>query len=254
MHTSIDLTPQPRMTRGLAVLLIFLTCAAARPAMAVRPFVTDDARVVGLHVLQLESSVRMDKNVVTNLNLLAFGPTENLELTAAWVDGFPHARGEPRVFSMQGPLVQVKYLFFSAKPNATPGLAAVAGGFPPWGSQTFRPDASRQFVYIAMTEVFGDELVAIHGNLGFTTSSGYTVSTWGLGTQVRVKGGLNAIFEVFQNDPYAGDTGGAFQTGFRYIFNDNLQLDMTGGTGLWGNPRPSAYYGMGIRIVSDRLW
>ena len=80
-----------------------------------------------------------------------------------------------------------------------------------------------------MTESLGDQdRVLIHGNLGFTTSNPHTVATWGLGTQVRVKGGWNAIFEVFQNDPYAGDIGGAFQTGFRYIFNDNLQLDMTG--------------------------
>jgi hypothetical protein len=48
--------------------------------LAVRPFVTDDARVVGYHVLQLESSVKADKNVVANLNLFAFGPTENLVL------------------------------------------------------------------------------------------------------------------------------------------------------------------------------
>jgi hypothetical protein len=226
-----------------------------RPALAVRPFVTDDARVVGYHVGQLESSVRADKNTVANLNLFAFGPTENLEMTAAWVDGFQHGRGESRVLSFQGPLVQAKYLFFSAKPNSYPGLAAVAGGFPPWGSQTFKLDSGREFFYIAMTESLGNaERVAIHGNLGFTSSGSYTVATWGLGTQVRVKGGWNAIFEVFQNDPYAGDLGGAFQTGFRYIFSDNLQLDMTGGTGLWGNPHLSVYYGLGIRIVTDRLW
>ena len=237
------------------VALIFLTITPVRPVMAVRPFVTDDARVVGYHVGQLESSVKADRNVVANLNLFAFGPAENLELTLGWVDGFRHGSGEARVFSVQGPLVQAKYLFFSVKPNETPGLAAVVGGFPPWGSQSFKPDASREFVYIAMTESLGDaERVLIHGNLGATSTDSHTVAYWGIGTQVRVKGGLNAILEVFQNDPYAGDIGGAFQTGFRYIFSDNLQLDMTGGTGLWGEPHPSAYYGMGIRIVTDRLW
>ncbi len=136
--------------------LVLLAFVPARPALAVRPFVTDDARVVGYHVGQFEGSVKADKNVVANLNLFAFGPTENLELTAGWVDGFPHGRGEPRVFSVQGPLLQAKYLFFAVKPNATPGLAAVVGGFPPWGSQTFKPDASREFFYIAMTESLGD--------------------------------------------------------------------------------------------------
>jgi hypothetical protein len=250
----MNLNLSPSNLLGLLALTLF-TCFAASPSAAVRPFVTDDARVVGYHVGQLESSVKADRNVVANLNLFAFGPTENLELTAAWVDGFQQGRGEPRVFSVQGPLVQAKYLFFSAKPNATPGLAAAAGGFPPWGSESFKPDAGREFVYIAVTESLGAaDRVLIHGNLGFTSSNSDTVATWGLATQVRVKGGWNAIFEVFQNDPYVGDIGGAFQTGFRYIFSDNLQLDMTGGTGLWGDPRVSAYYGMGIRIVTDRLW
>ncbi len=240
---------------NLLFFFVLFTCAAARPAVAVRPFVTDDARVVGYHVGQVESSVKADKNVVANLNLFAFGPTENLELTMGWVDGYQHGRGEPRVFSVQGPLMQAKYLFFAAKPNATPGLAVAVGGFPAWGSHTFKPDTAREFLYIAMTESLGDQdRVLIHGNLGFTTTNPRAVATWGIGTQVRVMGGWNAIFEVFQNDPYAGDIGGAFQTGFRYIFNDNLQLDMTGGTGLWGEPRPPAYYGMGIRIVTDRLW
>jgi hypothetical protein len=100
-----------------SLALIVLAIIPARPGMAVRPFVTDDARVVGYHVGQLESSVKADKNVVANLNLFAFGPTENLELTLGWVDGSPHGSGEARVFSVQGPLVQTKYLFFSAKPN-----------------------------------------------------------------------------------------------------------------------------------------
>ena len=134
--------PSPNLL-SLFALIVF-TLIAARPAVAVRPFVTDDARVVGYHVGQVESSVKADKNVVANLNLFAFGPTENLELTVAWVDGFPHGRGESRVFSVQGPLVQAKYLFFAAKPNATPGLAAAVGGFPPWGSQHIQAGLVRE--------------------------------------------------------------------------------------------------------------
>jgi hypothetical protein len=242
-------------SRISVIALLLFACMPARPVIAVRPFVTDDARVVGYHGAQVESSVRADKETVANLNLFAFGPTENMELTAGWVDGFPHGRGEPRVFSGQGPLVQVKYLFFTVKPNSTPGLAAAIGGAPPSGWQAFKPDTWREFVYLAATESLGiADRVLIHVNLGLTTSNPHTVASWGIGTQVRVRGGFNAIFEIFQNDPYAGDIGGAFQTGFRYIVGDDLQLDMTGGTGLWGNPRPSAYYGLGIRIVSDRLW
>jgi len=63
-----------------AILLALFLMMNVQNAMAVRPFVTDHARVVGYHVLQLESSVKADKNVVANLNLFAFDPTENLVL------------------------------------------------------------------------------------------------------------------------------------------------------------------------------
>ena len=73
----VNLKPPSPNLLSLFALILF-TLIAARPAVAVRPFVTDDARVVGYHVGQLESSVKADKNVVANLNLFAFGPTENL--------------------------------------------------------------------------------------------------------------------------------------------------------------------------------
>ncbi len=223
--------------------------------MAVRPFVTDDARVVGYHVGQLESSARFDKDDFINLNLLAFGPTENWELTLGFTNGFPLSSIEPHVYSGQGPLMQVKYLFWESKPNAYPGLAVVVGGTPPMGWKAYKPDTWREFTYIAMTQSLGNnEAVLIHGNLGLSTSGSNTVATWGIGTQVHLFGGLNGIFEVFYNDPYGGDNGGAFQTGFRYFISEKVQLDMTGGTGLWGNPHLPAYYGAGIRIVTDRLW
>ena len=242
--------------------LSFLFCAGAillliigvRPALAVRPFVTDDARVVGDHLGQMETSVRKDRSLFSNLNLFALGPTARLELTLGFVDGFPLNRDEARVFSGQGPLMQAKYLFFEAKPNSSPGFAMVVGGTPPSGLGSFRAKTWREFVYAAVTEsLFDNDRVLIHGNVG-TTSGDSTVMTWGLGTQIRVHRGFNWIVEVFQNDPYGGDTGGAYQTGFRYIFSDRVQFDMTGGTGLWGQPRSSPYYGMGLRMVTDRLW
>jgi hypothetical protein len=238
----------------IAACLALTTLLGVRPALAVRPFVTDDARVVGEHLAQVETSVRRDKSVFTNLNLLALGPTDRLELTLGFVDGIPLDRDQARIFSAQGPLMQAKYLFFEAKPNGTPGFAMIAGGTPPWGLQSFRAKEWREFVYAAFTEsLFDNDGVLIHANIGLTSGDS-TVGTWGIGTQFRVHGGFNWIFEIFRNDPYGGDTGGAFQTGFRHIFNDKVQLDMTGGTGLWGNPRPSAYFGMGLRIVTNKLW
>ena len=114
-----------------------------RPAWAVRPFVTDDARVVGDHQAQLETSVRNDKDVFTNLNLFAFGPTAKSEITLGWQDGLPYS---DRKFSLAGPLMQFKYLLWEAKPNAYPGLAVVTGALPPWGLQGFRMTNWSEFV------------------------------------------------------------------------------------------------------------
>ena len=236
-------------------IFVFLSVAFIRPAYAVRPFVTDDARVVGEHMGQMETSVRYSRDSFSNLSLVTLGPTKNSEITAGFVGGFPLDTESNRSFSLTGPLIQFKYLLWEAKPNSYPGFAMSAGASPPWGKGEFRPEQWSGFVYAAMTEsLFDQERVLIHANFGMSTSSEVTVGTWGLGTQIRMIGGLHAVMEIFCNDPYAGKSGGAYQAGFRHILNDHIQLDLTGGSGLFGSDRINSFVGMGIRIVSDKLW
>jgi hypothetical protein len=225
------------------------------PACAVRPFVTDDARVVGDHQAQIETSVRYSQDEFTNLTLGAIGPTANSELTIGFSNGFPLEKESNRSYSITGPLVQFKYLFWDAKPNSYPGFAMAAGAAPPWGKGEFRPQQWSGFVYAAMTEsLFDKERVLIHANIGISTSSEINVGTWGLGTQIRLIGGLHAVMEIFCNDPYAGKTGGAYQVGFRHIISDAVQLDLTGGSGIFGSEQMPTFVGMGLRFVSDKLW
>ena len=49
----------------------------------VRPFITDDARVVGERLAQLETWIRVDKEAGQHWILGAYGPNKKLELTAA---------------------------------------------------------------------------------------------------------------------------------------------------------------------------
>jgi len=234
---------------------MLISLLLVRSAWAVRPFVTDDARVVGDHQAQLETSVHYDKDVVYNLNLFAFGPTADSEVTLGFTHGFDLQSDSNRSYSVAGPLMQFKYLCWEAKPNAYPGLAFATGALPPSGKANFKPDQSSEFIYAAMTEsLFDKEAVLIHGNLGISTSNGTSVATWGLGTQIRMIGGLNAVLEVFYNDPYAGKTGGAYQVGFRYIISDSVQLDLTTGSGLFGSQQINTFVGMGLRMVSDKLF
>ncbi len=245
-----------RRSYAASVLVVFaLTIIFCRPVFAVRPFVTDDARVVGEHLGQVETSVRYSQDQFSNLTLGALGPTANSELTVGFVNGFDLDKGSNRSYSVTGPLMQFKYLLWEAKPNGYPGLAAVAGASPPWGKGSFRPQQWSEFVYAAMTEsLFDNERVLIHANIGVSTSSEITVGTWGIGSQVRLIGGLHAVMEIFCNDPYSGKTGGAYQVGFRHIISDSLQLDLTGGSGLFGSEQMSSFVGMGLRFVTGKLW
>ncbi|MCX5812237.1 MAG: hypothetical protein NT178_06805 [Proteobacteria bacterium] len=204
---------------------------------------------------QMETSVRYSRDSFSNLSLVALGPTKNSEVTVGFAGGFPIDMESNRSFSVTGPLIQFKYLLWEAKPNSYPGMAMAVGASPPWGRGDFRPEQWNGFVYAAMTEsLFDRERVLIHANLGISTSSEVTVGTWGLGTQIRMIGGLHAVMEIFCNDPYAGKSGGAYQVGFRHIVSDSIQIDLTGGSGLFGREQINSFVGMGIRFVSDKLW
>lgn len=244
-----------------AVTVFFSLCFlfAPYPALAVRPFVTDDARVVGKNLLLLESSVRRDSNYLTNLNLLAYGPTGKIELTAGFTNGFPVEGGDSWKYSVAGPLLQAKYLMTEGTPNGYPGAAIAIGVGTPYGSQSFANPSWSQFAYLAVTEALGEkERVLIHANIGvnYSKPDDYWryATTWGVGTQVRLMGGLHVVGEVFHGDPYAGDAGGAFQTGFRHFISDRIQVDATIGSGLWGDNKPETFMGCGLRIIFDPAW
>lgn len=234
---------------------LLLMIVIAHQALAVRPFVTDDARVVGEHMAQVEASVRYDRDNFSNLNLLAFGPTAQSEVTIGFTNGFALDKESNRSYAAAGPLMQFKYLLWEVKKNSYPGMAVAVGATPPWGKADFRPERWSEFAYLAATEsLFDHEYVLVHANLGISTANPASVATWGLGTQIRVIGGLNAVLEVFYNDPYAGKTGGAYQVGFRYIVSDGIQIDATMGGGIFGSEQIPAFGGMGLRMVSDKLW
>ena len=58
--------------------------------------------------------------------------------------------------------------------------------------------------------------------------------TWGIGSQVETFFDFHLVGEIFSGAPYTIGSEGAFQSGFRQLFNPNLQLDFTCGSGLWG--------------------
>src|SRR5688572_8532703 len=119
----------------VAVLLAFLLTATS--AHAIRPFITDDARTVGAHRLQLETWFYAFKGAVQQWLLPAFGPNDYIELTLGMVHGLSY--GEGVGYNVAGPLAQMKLLLHHAEMNRWPGVALAGGVVPSLGHGEFHP-------------------------------------------------------------------------------------------------------------------
>ncbi len=245
---------------------LFTSCLfVAAPAWAIRPFITDDARVVGAHLVQFETWLQLEDGVLQNWVSPSFGPTEWLEISVGLVHGPGHIDGRhvqspdtTSSWGVGGPLIQAKALLRHAEAWQPPGVAFAVGSLLPFGTTGFRA-APGFFLYIALTENLGEnERVLIHANLGVSVRSPLdeppdASPLLGVGTQVRLFCGLHAIGEVVYGDAYTGIDAFALQGGFRYIINEHVQLDATGGAGVAGQPRPP-WLSVGLRLVSGPLW
>jgi len=258
-----------RFSLGAALVLV------SQPASAIRPFVTDDARVVGQGYAQLESWVLVNRLALEHSNLFALGPTDWLEVTAGFVHGGVY-HGPDRGYSFTGPILQAKALLLPAENNGLPGLAVAGGALAPYGGGPLTSPGWGGFGYLALTESLNEEAILIHANVGFAVADprssrsgigdpaagGFQGTiTLGLGTQIRVAGGLHGIAEIYYGDPYdASFTFPASQVGARYIFSDHVQMDSTLGTTLTGvtsedHLTQTEQWGtLGIRLVTPELW
>jgi len=233
---------------------------ASTEALAIRPFVTDDAHTVGKGHVQLETYWRRDRSSLQHWLLPAVGPTDWLEVTLGAVHGFSQLGQGPENprYAFGGPIAQGKFLLREAIPNHLPGVGIVVGGLAPGGTGGFEAPGWSGFSYLAVTQgFFKEDDFLIHGNVGVSTIAAPELDpaklTWGIGTQVETVFNFHLIGEVFSGDPYAVRAGAAYQAGFRQIFNDHLQLDFTFGGGLWGSILPP-WFSSGIRVVSHDLW
>ena len=241
------------------ILLSFVTSLLLpRSALAVRPFITDDARIASPQEFQVETSIRVDKERFQNLNVISLGVLDKLEASLNFIDGFMLEDETKYNLSIAGPGFQLKYLFTDGKTSAFPGIALVAGFVPPWGagSETFTPPSWSNYAYLAVTKYFFKdwESLNLHVNLGFTNTYEDKVKTntsWGIGVQGHLFDKLYLCTEVFAGDPYAITPGALFQVGLRYFISDRMQIDVSTGRGLYGDPMLDYYAGFGFRVVFD---
>ncbi len=222
----------------------------------VRPFITDDARVVGRQLAQMESWFRLDSESGQQWVVFAYGPTRKLELTLGGVFGYEQGDAEERSFAYALPLLQAKYLFREYRPNKAPGYGIVLGTFLPFGKGSFKPGGYGSFGYVTVSQCLGEgERFLFHANLGANylhiAGEDQLLNTWGLGTQIKVYKGWHFVGEFISGDPYVPGTGLAYQVGYRLFFSDLFQIDMTIGKGIGGeNPLPF-WCSAGVRIVTE---
>jgi hypothetical protein len=210
-------------------------------AGAVRPFVTDDARIVDEGQLELEMWPELaftrgepwfGYNLVAGVSL-----TPWLELIAGGGVGVEHGAR----FTASNPVVQPKLLFVRAQENGVPGVALVAGVTLPLGRGVMYDDATGVFVVAPITSRLFHDWLHVHVNLGASIARRAeppldrrrtTARTfWGVGADAGLgRRDVRMILEAYAGDPFhALGPKVAMQGGFRWLHGDLLNLDLTFG-------------------------
>lgn len=249
-----------RARLALLALAFAVGSLALEPAAdAIRPFVTDDARVVGRRRLQLESWLLVQSGLVTLSALPAIGPVDWAEVTIGAVGGGANVDGHHGL-GVAGPLAQIKLLVRPTIPGDWPGVAFAAGSSAPWGLGPVVHSGWYGFSYVALSQAFfGEDDLLLHLNLGLTVASakrdGHLAAFAGFGVQARVLGRLCAVGEIYYNDPYDPLLRvPTSQLGLRFLFSGSLQFDATAGSTLMaeeGERGRRLWATAGVRVVSD---
>lgn len=234
----------------------------------VRPFITDDARVVGHGLGQVESWVRSDTESNQLWVLGAFGPTPWLELTVGGVAGTERgavaaAEPTPGRFTYALPLLQAKALVRPYEAGGGPGVAVVAGTFLPEGRGFLQLPGHGTFGFVSVSQSLARRWTPtrhapdpplVHANVGINrlwigAGPDETLVTWGVGTQLPVRWGTHLVAELFSGDPYVPGSGTAWQAGSRVFVSEQLQLDATLGKGIGGAAPLPLWWSAGVRVV-----
>ena len=244
----------------LFVILIFFLNSNTH---AVRPFVTDDARIIDQG--QVTSEIWFDKSLrhiddSPELNALVGASfTQWFELT---VVGGTGTRDFAQEFS--NPVIQSKFLLSSMKEDGTPGLAISFGHTPNAGSGELRTQGSSSYLLGLISKRMYDDQLLLHLNFGATKNwmqsrESETKPFWGLGTEFALwTFDWRGVLEVFSGDPFhpiRADI--ASQAGFRWLYSDLLNFDAIVGAEPRLNESGSRIGGysswiqFGVRITGD---
>lgn len=226
---------------GSMALLIAIEQLSCTPeASAVRPFVTDDARVVDKGQLGVETYAGLtmsqaNKPAIEVRSLQGIGLTDRFELTVGGF-GFTYQDGQANPLDL---LIQPKYVLYRSFGIIPSVSVSAASLFPLSGNkQHWDSYSMAQISWFLFTPEDGsdpyDNGLAIHLNFG--TKNRYDAGPTTFQSKFFWAGGFEAITfsrelrflgEVFNGDPFGFEEKfPAFQTGFRWYKAPDLQWDV----------------------------
>jgi hypothetical protein len=253
---------------GISVLALSVVhLVSPREALAVRPFVTDDARIIDEGQIEIEmwpEVVRAEGETNYGFHLVG-GVTVApwLELLAGSGVGLDADGG----LAIANPVFLPKFLVWPAELTGVPGLSIGTGVTLPWGQGSLHDDAAGTFAAVILTSRLANDWVMLHANAGYTSAhvsadrsatgrAEHSVRPyWGVGFDIGVvHEDVRIIGEAYAGDPFeplSPDL--AFQYGMRWLATDHLNLDITLGTqpvdgrsGEWEH-----WAQAGIRVLFD---
>ena len=226
---------------ALVLLASFAAYFCPKDAHAVRPFVTDDARIVYKGQLEIESysgmtMVKGNKPAIEARSLQGISITDRFEIIAGGF-GFTYQNNQARPLDL---LIQPKYVLyrsFGAIPSlsvAAASLFPLSGNRQQWDGYAMAHVSWFLFTSKDSPDPYDNDL-AIHLNLG--TKSRYDAGPatyrsklyWAAGFEVitPVTREVRFLGEIFSGDPFSFEEKfPAFQTGFRWYKSPTVQMDV----------------------------
>lgn len=226
------------------LLTLALAAGAALPALAARPMITDDARVVDAQACQVESWQRINRDGPNRFWAVpACNPTGNLELSVGGAQGRTDAPGGER--RLVANLFQGKTIFRPLAPdNWGFGLAVGRSHDLPGDS----PSVASNYFYVPVSWATRGDDVVLHLNLGLRDDRGQhrTFGTWGLGSEIRLAPHVQLIAETFGESRNGTHVHGGLRW---WVVPDRVQVDATMGSRLQAGTT-NRWMSLGLRLLS----
>ena len=230
----------PRLFFSLFVLL------ASTPALAARPFFTDDARLTTSGSCQLESWTRIYKGSNQFWAFPACNPKGNFEITAGI--GNSQLTGESAVNDY---VLQGKTLLRNLTTNDY-GIGLAVGQIHHPSSTTGPNGLGSTYAFFPLSVSTNNDMLIFHTNLGWLNDkqTQQQQMTYGFGAEVQTSSRVLFVAEFFGDNktkPY-------WQTGARYSLIPNLlQLDATIGQ-QFNHGTSTRWISFGFRYIPDSLF